>query len=160
MRNLIPLLVLLLGSTISGFGQSLERTVIGSTGQFSETADGISLDFTVGEAAVAFLNNGLSAAEGFHRSTLSIVVSTETPTEDWAVRVFPNPTSQWLQIELPETGDYNAQLNTTSGQLLWKAPLQPLSNQINLNNLPAGIYWLSIRNEKGEQQSFQIVKAD
>ncbi|MEO0876448.1 MAG: T9SS type A sorting domain-containing protein [Bacteroidota bacterium] len=41
-----------------------------------------------------------------------------------------------------------------------QSPLQPLSNQINLNSLPAGIYWLRIRNEKGEQQSFKVVKAD
>ena len=82
------------------------------------------------------------------------------PAEDWAVRVFPNPTTQWLRIELPETGDFDAQLNAANGQLLWDMPLQPHSNQVNLSTLPAGVYWLRIRNEKGELQSFQIVKAE
>ncbi|MEL7422841.1 MAG: T9SS type A sorting domain-containing protein [Bacteroidota bacterium] len=159
MRNLIPFLVLL-GLSFSGFGQTLERTVVGSSGQYSEAADGTSLNFTVGETAVSLLGSGPSAAEGFHRSAVSIVVSTEAPTEDWALRVFPNPTTQWLQVELPEAGEFEAQLNATNGQLLWQSHLQPLSNQINLNKLPAGIYWLRIRNEKGEQQSFKVVKAD
>lgn len=159
MKNIIQIIILL-GVSLSGFGQSLDRTVIGSAGTHNETAEGISLDFTVGEIAVALLGNGPFVAEGFHRSALSIVVSTEAPSSNWTVRIFPNPVTNWLQIELPETGAFNAQLNATNGQLLWQASLRAHSHQINLQTLPAGTYWLSIHNEKGEQQSFQIVKVD
>ncbi len=158
MKNLL-LIMLSLSISLSGYGQSIDRTVIGSAGNYSEAADGTSIDFTVGETAVALLGEGPSVAEGFHRSTLSIVVSTDAPTTDWAVRVFPNPTTEWLRIELPETGDFDAQLNAANGDLLWQVPLQPYNNQVSLSTLPAGVYWLSIRNEEGEQQSFQIVKA-
>ena len=159
MKHLIQI-ILVFGILLDGFGQSIDRTVIGSAGQYSESTSDVSLNYTVGEAAVALLGDGPSVAEGFHRTTLSVIVSTDVPHTDWSVRVFPNPTSQWLQVELPGDGAFDAQLNSTNGQLLWEAQLQPLSNQINLSTLPAGIYWLSIRNDKGEQQRFQIVKAD
>ena len=57
MKNLL-LIILLLGISLSGLGQSIDRTVIGSTGNYSESADGISLDFTVGETAVTLLGDG------------------------------------------------------------------------------------------------------
>lgn len=158
MKRTIYILALL-GTTSLVFGQSIDRMVIGSAGKYTNAQDN-SLNFTVGETAVALLGDGPSVAEGFHRASTSIIVSTEAPHEDWAVRIFPNPTQQWLQIELPAEGLFDAHLIAENGQLLWVKPLQAFTNRVDLAPFPAGIYWLTIRNDIGDWQSFKIIKAD
>jgi len=57
--------------------------------------------------------------------------------------VYPNPTSNWLKIEAPEGGQYQAQLFNLTGQVVQQHPWNGQTTQWDVQ-MPAGIYLLLI----------------
>lgn len=68
------------------------------------------------------------------------------------VRVYPNPAADQLFIEWPQIseGQFIAEVFNLNGQLLAQMNLQTGSEQIDLSNIPAGMYWLRISGEGDE----------
>lgn len=71
------------------------------------------------------------------------------------VRVYPNPVTEVLHLELPEAG-WKAELYDTQGKLLRK--VGSIGNQLDLHALPAGTYLLRLRGPKGAVTRYSIVK--
>lgn len=68
MRQILFIAILLISSSL--FSQTLERTVIGSSGTTLSNAS-VSLDFTVGELMVTTLSNGTTTLnQGFHQESI------------------------------------------------------------------------------------------
>ena len=67
-------------------------------------------------------------------------------------KVYPNPTKQFLQIELPETlseQQLNIALYSMQGQQIQTWPASHTEKQrLDIKNIPAGIYWLNICSEE------------
>jgi hypothetical protein len=68
--------------------------------------------------------------------------------EDW--EVFPNPTQDLIRIDLEQASEntYNIQVMDTQGKVLVQLQ-QSLPTQVSLGDLPAGIYFLDVRDEQG-----------
>ncbi|MCU0437233.1 MAG: S8 family serine peptidase [Raineya sp.] len=65
--------------------------------------------------------------------------------------LFPNPTTDKLQVNLPKefTGNNVLEITDVSGRKVYQKMIQDgLKQNIDLNNLPKGVYILEIRNEK------------
>jgi len=77
------------------------------------------------------------------------------------ILVFPNPTTDALQLQLNGTYDkMNVQIINSVGQIVKQLINLTVSNQtitISVNNLPAGQYWLHLQNG-AEKQVLQFVK--
>lgn len=81
--------------------QDISRSVIANNGSFYSNLIFGDLHFTVGEIAISQLENDLKLDEGFHHSYYELVVDTkEILPHDWQVSVFPNPTSDHIQVNL------------------------------------------------------------
>ena len=76
------------------------------------------------------------------------------------ILVFPNPTTDVLQLQLNKSYDkINVQVTNVAGQMVKQLTI-PASNQvitIPVQNLPAGKYWLQLQNGK-EKQTLQFIK--
>ena len=76
------------------------------------------------------------------------------------ILVFPNPTTDVLQLQLNKTFDkMNVQIINSSGQIV-KQMVLPASNQtitIPVQNLATGKYWLHLQSAD-EKQVLQFVK--
>ncbi|MEO1513739.1 MAG: T9SS type A sorting domain-containing protein [Bacteroidota bacterium] len=73
--------------------------------------------------------------------------------------VFPNPTSDWLTISYEKSiGQGQVQLFSASGQLVQARQLPSDASQVQLpvNQLPEGIYWLSIQTD-GQVYSEKVI---
>lgn len=82
--------------------QSLEKQVIGAAGA-SVSNGSISLDFTVGEAAVTTLSQAnFILTQGFHQGEMMTTSVNGLPVSV-AYKIFPNPTADKLWLEM--TGD-------------------------------------------------------
>ncbi len=83
----------------------------------------------------------------FSEYTLNGLVGTPTVDQDGPeiVSVFPNPTSGVLQLDLPD-GAATIGLYAAMGALLAE---MPATSTVDLSDLPAGIYRLAIRSERG-----------
>lgn len=94
--------------------------------------------------------------------TVSTLLATE-PALPLTVRAFPNPTSNWLQIEGEWPGEsvvYFRLTNTTDRQVHRSTSMLtngPLNHRIDLSGQPAGVYILTAEAD-GRRSQFKVVK--
>lgn len=100
-----------------------------------------------------------------HEGQIAVgLTGTETPhgTDFWQLKMAPNPTSGWLQVELkgevaaPARWLLSDQLGRTVLSGVWNAQ-SVITEQIDLGPLPTGVYWLSIERE-GVTRRERVVK--
>ncbi len=98
-NNIIIWFCLLVGCQMA-FGQlSLERQLIGSTGNDSQSGT-ISLSSSLGEVAVSFSSSGtISLSEGFQQAD-EMAVGLEGESFEFSYDIFPNPTSGKLYVHI------------------------------------------------------------
>ena len=164
MKNFI-LLILLAGLAFAGKSQSLDRSVIGSAGGI-DVAGNISLEWTLGEfsAGTSDNNNGFYTV-GFHQPLLQVkLLPFTTAHTDYKINIAPNPIQSVLNITWLSESD--AIIYMRLSEALGKTLLTKSANgksgsiQLNMSNIPSGVYLLEVRNSKGELiNTFQVVKA-
>ena len=78
------------------------------------------------------------------KGTVSIFEEPETKQE---IRVYPNPTSDYLVIQFPEIGSYQIRLFDTLGRLVFSDDTEALNYQLWLGSFTPGMYVLEVRDE-------------
>lgn len=73
-------------------------------------------------------------------------VATNTPTEK-SIRMYPQPTSGLLMLELPFESDANLQVKDQNGKSLMELHFQT-KTILDLSHLPAGVYFLWIQSQE------------
>ncbi|MFN3530394.1 MAG: T9SS type A sorting domain-containing protein [Bacteroidia bacterium] len=75
----------------------------------------------------------------------------EVGTESLAVRVFPNPASDFVHLVMEETDWQLCQIRDMQGRLLRTEALEPARNEvrISLEGLPSGVYLVEVRRLSG-----------
>jgi hypothetical protein len=124
-------------------GQSLSPTLIGSAGAHADLFSFGSLDWSVGEPVVTTLVNGDILTQGFHQVFVAVTSATDQPPrpgDDLSMRVFPNPTAQWVNIESSEPVLIRV-LDLRGVQLMHIAQATS-AHSIDLSTLAAGTYLL------------------
>jgi hypothetical protein len=69
----------------------------------------------------------------------NIVQITIEPSNHQAIKIFPNPASNYINIEIHEIT--TIQIINANGQIIIEKTLQQ-TEQLDISNLPAGIYWI------------------
>jgi hypothetical protein len=99
-------------------------------------------------------HNGVSTAQGTSHiavcSPLSVIP--EAAVNGLKINVYPNPTSNLLNIEIPDNAKTpTAQLSDLAGKVLLTRQFQAnKQKQLHLENLPVGIYFLNLETEIGK----------
>lgn len=134
-------------SVLSVFGQKQE--VIASAGGFN-TASGISISWTLGETIVPQFRSQDGSIILTHGFQQQLIITTVEELLDAlvSVTIFPNPASEIVNIEFeePVDGEINLILLNSQGQLVKTGVIESttVSQQLNLQDLPAGIYYLKL----------------
>ena len=112
-----PLTFIILTLTLSMYGQSLDREVIGSTGGVFNFSTG-SISSTVGETIIATIeNNSFSVAQGYQQSINHNVAIRKIQVEN--LKIWPNPTLSMLHFELPNTvSTFNYEVYDNMGKVV------------------------------------------
>lgn len=128
-------------------------------------AENLAMSYSIGEAVVPTLGDSLPVfTQGFEQPDSIMVLIVDTYGFDpntWDLKIYPNPTADWLAIEF--TGSQqplSAEIWSISGQLLLSTfKLQANSqNLINVNPLPPGSYLIRLEDEKQNFATFQFIK--
>lgn len=161
-KNIITIIAFLLVSII--YGQVLERQVIGSSGTSINNSNTI-LNFTIGEPIVGInssTNNEVK--QGFWHTSAAITLSNEDfINEELSVRLFPNPVSDFLNINFTEVTSANYALDVydIAGKRQMNATMLAGENQkqMNLQHLASGIYLISVTQlNTNNTNTFRIIK--
>lgn len=150
----IALTLFLIAFTTLSFSQiTLERQVIGSTGQ-SATSASLQVDYTVGETVVnTATSSTVILTQGFHQPTDALVY-VESPEWDLNWQAYPNPTQGTVMLEAFSAQPLDIQLTiyNTKGQMVSAVEHFTLDQQwqhtIDFSGLASGTYFIRIQYTK------------
>lgn len=152
-RISILLLALLFVRTIEA--QNLSPTVVNSSGGVIQNSSH-SLEWSLGELVVSTLsspNNLLT--EGFLQPNLAIV-GTEDLFDESRLAVFPNPVSDWLNLQTDIPDIKTVQVHDVLGRLVLQSGFQPL---LDVQQLERGTFVVSLYDKQNQfLHSFKINK--
>jgi hypothetical protein len=166
LNTLVVFGIILLNFKLS-LAQSISPQSVNSAGVKMTQSNG-SLSFTVGELVVQqqYDANGNSLGGGFtNSSTISTtVLAVQEPDANLLqVSVFPNPTTDLVQIQIKEASieEMNLELTDLFGKKLYSAQYRMMNQNIGINtaNFPAGIYLLTLKKSNDQiLGTYKIVK--
>ena len=144
-----PVILITLLFVLSANAQKQE--VIATAGGYNVNGT-LTISWTLGETIVpSFRNGNLWLTHGFQQQL--IVTTVEESLEDLVkVTVYPNPASDNLNIRFDEPleGEVTVQLINAQGKLVKTDVMEVtvIEKQINLQDLPAGAYFLKLTKDK------------
>jgi hypothetical protein len=149
------LILLLIPFALSVGAQQIKQEVIASAGGFNVASDNsISISWTLGETIIPTFTSqdgSLIITHGFQQK-LIITTIEDNILDPVKVSVFPNPTSEMINIgfDTPTDGEISISLLNTQGKLVKTGKIEPATTQkeINMQDLPAGIYYLRLTKGK------------
>ena len=151
------LLLILLCLPLVGFGQVTSPSVVSSSGD-SYSNGNIIMDYTLGEIVIeTFSNNANILTQGFHQGVLN--VTTAVINLDIKTKIYPNPTSNLLIIELEKNVNAELLVYDINGKIVIKDKLnEEQKKQLDFSFLNQGNYLLHI-NIADKQSVYQINKS-
>jgi hypothetical protein len=142
--------------------QSLQPNVIACSGNFA-TSTTCSMTWTLGEVMTdTYSSAGNFLTQGFNQPDTDFATSLISIRPDENIRVYPNPTINYLTINLHDVpGNHIIHLYNTLGQLIIEEniPAGQQELRISIGDLVNGLYLLNIINpESNSSSSFKISK--
>ncbi|WP_027395377.1 T9SS type A sorting domain-containing protein [Aquimarina latercula] len=160
MKTLKILSLLCIASTIQA--QSIDTSVISNSGGVSSNTS-YTLNFTIGEPFIETISNSQSIDQGFWSGigSLNQLSTEEFQPENGAIKIFPNPVSDFFTIRTPNIDHYTASIYNLNGQevLTQEINTSMINHQIDISSLAQGTYVLRISiPEINENKIFKIIK--
>jgi hypothetical protein len=152
--SFIILILFLAGSVVSA------QHVVSSNGD-SQSAGGVDVSWTVGEAVIETLVGGSTIlTQGFHQTKLTITAVSELLIPGLEIKVFPNPTQDFLTVHFSEYIEGSRYfLYDFSGKLLENKLIHSADMEIDMKKYASGQYILKLASKSRQPiQTFQIVK--
>ena len=115
------------------------------------------LDFTIGEPVISTLENTENdLTQGFHQPLLIInnIINIDNGP---VLRIFPNPTSQVVTVEVDSPEEIVFYLYDVNGKLLKEIDVETSLTYIDLSPFTSAVYILVVQ-EPNKIRSFQILK--
>jgi hypothetical protein len=161
MKILYIFLFGLFSSTLAA--QSIERSVIGSSGTSAQAGD-LQLDYTVGEAVINTLSTpDLTLTQGFHQGVLQTTGLTGLPLEI-GYQIYPNPVTSelWLSMQGPDLNFWALIYDATGRPLGVRRQIKASGywkEAFDLSAQAPGAYFLVIMDGKGAWlESHKVMK--
>lgn len=133
--------------------QSLERMVLGASGQHTEAGEW-QLSWHVGEVMTAtYQQDDYQLTQGFLQGEVEVSTLIEAPQLNAALKVFPNPAANLLII-VHEVAHQTYRLIDLQGRIMRQFTAESYPYRLDISELPAGIYML----QTGNQQTHRIIK--
>ena len=150
MKGLRIFILFVLFNTNNAFSQEVISTSGGNFGVNS---------ITIGEIAVnTIVNANFILTQGFLQpnfSPLNVIASPNFP-----IKVYPIPTVDYLTLELfsknPEY--YSSKIIDNLGRVVFESQNLSQKNNFNISNLIVGEYYLVVKDNFGNTNSFKILK--
>ena len=152
MKKLVTLLALT--STLTTTAQEVIATQGDS---YSNTSTQI--DFTIGELLISTGTDGINdITQGFHQTNWNFV-GLEDHAPGYQATIFPNPTSEVLNITTSTFENVTYTLYDAQGKLIFQDKLSAEQTPIQVSQLAPGSYSLTLSNETQNLKTFKLIKS-
>ena len=160
MRRII-ILLLLLSCIVSGYGQTITKEALSSTGITSESS-GYLLSWNVGELCTECISGGSNMlTQGFYQGKLMFIGLNDLQPLSAEIEIFPNPADEYVSFNFPEEINphkkYHVSILSLEGRLLYESENISSNQRIPLSFLCAGTYIMYLRDGK-QFNHYKIIK--
>jgi hypothetical protein len=147
-----------------GFGLTAQAQQATTATGGDATGSGGSVAYSVGQIVyTTHIGTTGSVAQGVQQPyEISSVLGIDNPTINLQLSAYPNPTSNFLQLNVGKT-DLSAcsfQLIDINGKLLESRKINNSIEKIGLENLSSATYFLKVSINNKEVKIFKIIKTD
>ena len=133
------------------------QEVVSTQGDSYSNAGG-NIDFTIGEVIINTGTNGINdLTQGFHQTNWNFV-GLEDHAPSYEATVFPNPTSEVLNIRTSTFENVTYTLYDAQGKLVLQDKLSAEQTAIQVSQFAPGAYTLLLNNETQNLKTFKLVK--
>ncbi len=116
------------------------------------------IEFTIGELIINTGTNGTNdITQGYHQTNWNFL-GVEDFGANYEAVIFPNPTEEILYIKTSEFENVIYSLYDAQGRLIMQNLLSAEQTPIQLTQLSAGSYSLTLKNEAQNLKQFNLVK--
>jgi hypothetical protein len=136
--------------------------LLGSAGDTYKNSS-YQLDWSVGELLTeTFAVSQNQLTQGFHQGNYTITAIDQAKDLQFEITAFPNPTTDIvvLGIESQNIEAFRYILTDVNGKILQDRKIESNQQQINLSEMAAGAYFLSVRTNKKAVKTFKIIKSN
>lgn len=150
-----PILILLF---VGSFSFVDAQEVIATQGDSYIAAPG-TLDFTIGEVVINTVSNASNdLTQGFHQTNWKFS-GLEDFAPEFVIAVFPNPASDYLNIQTTDYQNVHVVLYDEAGKLVAQEDLLAETTSIRVAELATGNYSLVVSNNTGKLKLFKLIKS-
>lgn len=141
--------------------QNADQQVIASAGGHYEDSE-IQVSWTLGETVISTIEStDYTLTQGFHQPTYTVTEIKEKSHENFNVKVFPNPSTDIINISVTDQ-DINAleiNLMSVEGKSLINQDILGTAGTIDLSGIAPGSYMISVKEQDGNMiKTFVIIK--
>lgn len=157
------LTLILISVSFLTYSQQASPKIISSAGDHFENGE-LSLSWTLGEATISTLaGEDIILSQGFHQDFFIITAIEEQKFENTSIRIFPNPTPDYLNIEWKAESESSEkmtiQLIDMQGKVLVEKTANSLTEslKLDLRSYKKTQYILQIKEGKAVK-TYKIIK--
>lgn len=133
------------------------QEVVSTQGDSYSTANG-KIDFTIGEVTINTVTDGTNTlTQGFHQTQWNFL-GLEDLSPDYKVTIFPNPSSDVLNVQTVMFENVNYALYDAQGKLVLQNLLTAELTPIHVSELPVGSYSLTLTTNATILKTFKLIK--
>lgn len=133
------------------------QEVVSTQGETYSSPNAI-IDFTVGEVVINTVSDGTNnITQGFHQSNWNFV-GLENHTPSFEAIIFPNPTSEVLNIRASAFENVTYTLYDAQGKLVMQDILSAEQTLIPVSQLATGSYSITLNNPTQNLKTFKLIK--
>ena len=134
------------------------QEVVSTQGDSYSNASG-SIDFTLGEVVIVTGTDGANdLTQGFHQTNWNFV-GLDDNDPSYEATIFPNPTSELLNIRTSTFENVTYTLYDAQGKLILQDKLSAEQTPIQVSRLAPGNYSLTLSKETQNLKTFKLVKS-
>lgn len=166
MKILILAILILTSAIVKGQivtkGSTPSQQLLGSAGGTYRNTY-YQLDWSVGELLTETYNGFENTlTQGFHQGEYIITAISQMENLLLKITAFPNPATDFviLNIESQKEEGLGYILTDLNGKILQESKILTNQQQINLEGIAAGVYFLNVQSDKKALKTFKIIKSN
>lgn len=141
------------------YSQTISKQVIGSSGT-TYVHENINLSYTAGELFIGSMTDEdttIQLGNGYYTSLDLSTLDTSDPELMVKVKIFPNPSSEFIYLNHSYQQNFNITLSNIQGKIILSQKIEKLQ-PLNISQLSNGVYIITVFTKNKQTNTYKIIK--